>query len=325
MGAVRASRPIGRSLRLPIAALLVAATTLPAGCGLGEGERRGTAELLVTRDFGSVRLDQERRLSVGEGETAMKLLRKSSDVKTKYGGRFVDAIDGVRSGYRGSRRIRRDWFFYVNGIESSVGAAEARVHPGDRVWWDYHDWSGAMRVPAVVGSFSRPLNGTTEGGHNTVRVDCARGAGSSCDEVKQRLARAGASPRRARLGAGASKGVIRVVVGVWEEVKVDRVARRLGSGPGKSGVFARFRGRSRLELLSARGKVVRNVQSGGGLVAATRVGDARPVWVVAGADETGLERAVGIFRAGSLRYRFAVAATGRGEAALPVTGKEVRG
>ena len=49
-----------------------------------------------------------------------------------------------------------DWFFYVNGYWSPVGAGEAQVHPGDRIWWDYHDWTEAEHVPAVVGSWPSP-------------------------------------------------------------------------------------------------------------------------------------------------------------------------
>ena len=40
------------------------------------------------------------------------------------------------------------------------GAASTKVHPGDHIWWDRHDWSQTDHVPAVVGSFPEPfLNG----------------------------------------------------------------------------------------------------------------------------------------------------------------------
>ena len=48
---------------------------------------------------------------------------------------------------RGRRAGCRDWFFFVNGVESEVGAAEYELSPGDRVQWDYRDWDTAMRVP----------------------------------------------------------------------------------------------------------------------------------------------------------------------------------
>ena len=55
----------------------------------------------------------------------MRLLQRKYDVKTRYGGGFVQEIDGVAGGREDGRRV--DWFYYVNGIEATVGAAERRV------------------------------------------------------------------------------------------------------------------------------------------------------------------------------------------------------
>ena len=85
----------------------------------------------------------------------MRLLQRTFDVTTRFGGNFVQEIDGVSGGREAGRRV--DWFYYVNGIESSMGAGERKLYPGDRVWWDHHDWETAMRVPAVVGAFPEPF------------------------------------------------------------------------------------------------------------------------------------------------------------------------
>ena len=97
----------------------------------------------------------------------MRFLQRYAEVDTGYGGRFVDAIEGLRSGSR--RGERRDWFYYVNGIEADAGAAEREVAGSDRVWWDYRDWGAAMRVPAVVGSFPEPFLHGSEGKRFPVR------------------------------------------------------------------------------------------------------------------------------------------------------------
>ncbi|MER3410841.1 MAG: hypothetical protein C4306_12400, partial [Thermoleophilia bacterium] len=76
-----------------------------------------------------------------------------ADVETRYGGRFVQAIEGVK----GSLARRRDWFYFVNGIEADRGAAEYRVRPGDIIWWDYRSWASGMRQPVVVGAFPEPF------------------------------------------------------------------------------------------------------------------------------------------------------------------------
>ena len=120
----------------------------------------------------------------------MRLLQRKFEVETRYGGGFVQEIDGVGGGRRSGRPV--DWFFYVNGIEASTGAAARRLAPGDRVWWDHHDWGAAMRVPAVVGSFPAPFVSSSKGKRVPVRIDCGAGAQRACREVQKRLTDAGA-------------------------------------------------------------------------------------------------------------------------------------
>jgi hypothetical protein len=127
--------------------LLVAA--LLAGCG-GSGIP-GRATLWVTRDRGA---DVLLVRSVPSGLTVMQALRREADVGTSYGGRFVSSIEGVESDASG----RRDWFYFVNGVEADRGASEYRLHPGDVLWWDYRSWQGDdMRAPVVVGAFPEPF------------------------------------------------------------------------------------------------------------------------------------------------------------------------
>ena len=105
----------------------------------------------MTRDRGSVVVLET---TVPAGQTAMQALRSQAKVETRYGGRFVQSIDGV-SGERGGQR---DWFWFVNGLEGGTSAAEYRLRPGDVEWWDYRSWTGgAISVPVVVGAFPEPF------------------------------------------------------------------------------------------------------------------------------------------------------------------------
>ncbi len=251
-----------------------------------------------------------------KGETAIRILQRHGDADTRYGGRFVNAIEGIRSSSSGDSR--RDWFYYVNGIEADVGAAEKRLSPSDRVWWDYHDWSAAMRTPAVVGSFPEPFLHGEEGKRFPVRIDCAQDAAETCDRVADRLDAAGIAPSTTALGAPAGKEVLRVVVGEWPEVREDAAARQIEQGPARSGVFARFVAGPALELIDDRGHVRRQLRENAGLVAATRFEEQVPTWVVTGTDAAGVENAVRLLEESKLRNRFAVASDGTRELALPV-------
>lgn len=130
-------------------AAVAAAVALLAGCGSGGGHGRAT--LWVTRDEGKTVLLVR---SVPAGETALQALERETAISTRYGGRYVQAIDGVS----GSLTSRRDWFYFVNGIEADRGAAEYVLHAGDIEWWDFRDWGRVGEsVPVVVGAFPEPF------------------------------------------------------------------------------------------------------------------------------------------------------------------------
>jgi Domain of unknown function (DUF4430) len=136
-------------VRLKLLAVCAAAA-LSAGCGAGGG---GTAQVWITRDRGRHVVSMD---TVPAGLTAMQALDRVADVKTRYGGRFVQGIGGVQ----GSLSARRDWFYFVNGIEADRSAAELRLHVGDVEWWDLRSWAnGEMSVPVVVGAWPKPVDG----------------------------------------------------------------------------------------------------------------------------------------------------------------------
>jgi hypothetical protein len=290
-------------------ALLCAALAV-AGCGIGAGAEVGEVSLTVTRDYGRQAVLSIRERA-NESDTVMRLLDRHAELSTRYGGGFVRSIDGVSEAVDDGRRF--DWFFYVNGVESPVGAADFALRGGDAVWWDYRDWTSASRVPAVVGSWPQPFLSGYEGGEHPVSVEC-EGAGEACATVRRRLRAIGA-----RLGG--SEQAIRVLVGPWERLRGDRTAALLERGPQESGVFAGFqrrRGAWRLVGLTESGEPRRLLARGVGLVAATRRFDAPPVWLVTGADASGVAAAAALLDRPSLRDHYAVATEGEREVPLPL-------
>jgi hypothetical protein len=303
--------------------LLVLALLPFAGCGFGAGEETGDVTLTVTRDFGISELHENAdpvKSSVSEGDTVMRLLQRSYDVDTRYGGGFVQEIDGLAGGQENGRRA--DWFYYVNGIEASVGAAERRLSGGERVWWDHHEWEAAQRVPAVVGSFPEPFKSGTDGKRFPVRLVCQGNDERSCDEVESRLEDADiAQLTRATLEQSGGQEVLRVIVGRWADVRRDPVVRSLERGPESSGIYARptSTGDS-IVLLDGDGRPVRTLRAGGGLVAATSVEAQAPTWIVAGTDEVGLAAAAAALTEDRLEQHFAVAVDAGQDVPLPVSG-----
>jgi hypothetical protein len=136
---------------IPRLASLLVALLLLAGCGgSGSGGEQGDAQLWITRDRGATVLFEGK---VPAGLTVMQALKQKADVDTRYGGRFVQAIDGLE----GSLGAGRDWFFFVNGVSADRSAAEYRLHTGEVAWWDYRPWKGEREAVVVVGAFPEPF------------------------------------------------------------------------------------------------------------------------------------------------------------------------
>lgn len=290
---------------LALAALLLLAAGL-AGCGVGAGERDTGARVLVTRDFGTRQLGARIAQDLSSSETVMRLLERSFDVKTRYGGGFVQEIEGVSGGREDGRPV--DWFFYLNGVESEQGAAEVELNDGDRVWWDRHDWSGTPHIPAVVGQFPEPFAHGAEGKRFPVVLECADDAEAACDIVSKRLVAAGSIPGRQRLGTGVGGRTVRVLVGRWNDVGGDQALEQIDRGPQASGVYAVFieDGRT-LELYDAHGDPIQVLAAGAGLVAATRFEQQAPTWTITGTDAAGVMAAARALNERTLARRFAVA------------------
>ncbi len=299
---------------------VIACLALLSGCGLGAGEETdGPVTVTVSQGFGSERVAPVVEENAREGETVMRLLQRSFDVGTRFGGNFVHEIEGIAGGREGGRRV--DWFYYVNGIEASIGAGEKRLHPGDRVWFDHHDWEEAMRVPAVVGAFPEPFKSGTEGKKLPIRLVCLGPETRSCDEVETRLKDAGVR-NIARSNLESSPGeVLRILVGRWIEVRKDITARRLEEGPAVSGVFARpTPAGDEIALISPDGESEKTLGASSGLVAATTFEEEHPTWLVTGTDDVGVAAAAAALNEDQLRDHFALAiVAGRG-VPLPLEG-----
>jgi hypothetical protein len=298
-------------VRILATALALGATAV-AGCGLGPGKSTGDVDLTVSRDYGTKVLVQKQD-PIHESDTVFRVLDRNADVSTRYGGGFVQSINGLSGTTSGGRTS--DWFFYVNGIESPIGSAQYDLSGGDRVWWDYRDWTAAMRVPAVVGSWPEPFVHGFQGKLYGTSVQCA-GRQAPCDEVSARLRAAGANFP----GGGGSAGTVTIAVGPWSALRDQPVAGLLASGPASSGVFAHFVGTRKplLEVLNQQGQPAGSIGKGGGLIAALRQGDGPPTWVVTGTDAKGVIAAANLVGP-ALRNHYAVATQpGAGAIGVPV-------
>ncbi len=291
------------TVRVALAAALAALAA--AGCSVGTGAPETSLRLLVTENFGTTPLDERDTPKSSTSDTIMRLLQRNATVETRYGGGFVQAIDGRAGGRERGRPY--DWFFYVNGVESAEGAAAVKVRASDRIWWDRHDWGTTQRIPAVVGSFPEPFLHGYDGDRLPTRLECTEPRSPQCDTVGRRLAEVGVVAGKGGLQTSLTKETNRVIAGRYAAIRNDETVRNLENGPAASGVYARpARDGKTIDVLDPRGRVVRTLGPGSGLIAATRYEGGRPVWIVTGTDAAGVLAAAQALREGDLGGHFAL-------------------
>jgi hypothetical protein len=287
-----------RRLRLSLLASIVVIALI--GCGDAAGGSEGTVAVAVTRDFGARPVVSSPPVAIRGGTPVLDVVDRIAG--EREGTRTITSIEGVAGA----------WRLFVNGVRVD-DAKTAEVRPGDRIWLDLPAGPSAT---AVVGAFPEPFLHGVEGKRMPTRVECADPESTACDSVARRLGDLGIVAARGGLGAGVNDETIRVLVGTWTELRATRVnaVLRVDGGPARSGVFARFApGGRRLEVLRADGREAEDLGAGTGLVAATRIGDAGPVWLVTGTDAAGVEAAAGALDEATLTTKYALAiGEGRG-------------
>ena len=203
--------------------------------GRGARRRRPHRDPRLRRRGGS------RRRVAGEAteaDTVMRVLERNAEIETRYGGGFVQSIEGLEatSGRGGAARLvllrqRRR----VDGRRRRLPAARRRARSGGTT----ATGRTAMRVPAVVGSWPAavPARATTAGsgrsrssawacrrGLRTAVSGDSRGPGPRSRRCRARPHSGEPGPRRS-LGAGCAGTA---------------AAALIEDGPDASGVFARF-------------------------------------------------------------------------------------
>lgn len=302
--------------RIAATAIAIVCTIAVAGCGLGAGPGTKSVSLTVTRGFGSQQIAVVNRPRVPGSETVMRMLERSFTVGTRYGGGFVQSINGLAPA--GSDT---DWFYYVNGVLAPRGAANTSVHAGDRIWWDLHDYSATQNVPAVVGSFPEPFVHGVGGKRYPVTIECANDVGAACARVNAAMTADHVPAAPQLLGTGSGTDTLGIVIGTWKEISSQVGSKLIAYGPGASGVYARFTHRgTELALLNPRGQVAKTLGPGAGLIAATADNSSVPTWIITGTDTAGVLDAARALTPQALHNHFALAVDGATRLPVPVQG-----
>ena len=206
-------------------ALVVVALAGCGGFGPNAGSEPGAATIWVTENRGATLVGQGK---VHAGETLLRGLRSLARVQTRYGGRFVQAVDGVS----GDASAHRDWFWFVNGLLGDTSAAEYRLHAGDIGWWDYRDWGSDVRTEVVVGAFPEPFLHGYDGHVRPAAVRYAPRLRAGAERIATLIHAVSVAPLRTPAPANAN--VFELVTGTH---RFTAALRTPGSGPTGAVIF----------------------------------------------------------------------------------------
>jgi hypothetical protein len=288
-----------RSLTLIAAFLLVTATLCACSAQPSEKEADAiTVRVVATQNFGQELIFDE-TLEVLPGTSAMSALMEVAEVEVAYGGGFVNAINGVRSGYTGKDKTKTDWFFYVNGIQSNVGALDYELRDSDIQHWDFHNWSFHHFIPAIMGDFPQPFRNGYRGKTSSTIIVYSDGLKEDAESLERRLIRLGVSnvstKRTGEISEDEKESSNLILLGTMDNVFVSELNqnwKRLG--------FFSYSENGNLVVLDAEGEVAAKYDSGAGLIQATQnpwnpngIGACENVvWMVSGMDEAGVKDAL---------------------------------
>lgn len=288
---------IARRVTMPavVLVLLSILVMVVSGC-----ERRGqqapsadapSARILATAGFGAESLMDAR---VPPDQTVMRALRGATEVDTRYAGAFVSEMFGRRSDLSGGR----DWFLFVNGLLSPVGAKDVDLTAGDEVWWDFRDWAGLTDTWATVGQWPRPFIRPAPAVHaDPPLADALANAGAQLTDDES-------APWRVRVGA---TDAVAARDAAW---------RRAVDDPGSAGLTVTIRD-GRIAAYDGVAGKWRPVDAARALIAAVPTGiypDDGVLLVVAGLDEAAAHAAAERLAADPelVRGAYAVALDGDG-------------
>lgn len=265
------------------------------GCSTPSPITAGTVDLRVTKDFGKEDLFRK-SIELRARSSVMELLNNHLEVKTEYGGGFVNAINGLESGYTNKKnKEKADWFYFMNGIMTNVGATEYYPINGDVIWWDYHWWGDIPFTPAVIGSFPQPfINGYQGQNPGTLIL-----AGNNCEDLaqslKDALEKAGVEDvvvegYEEKLAADRSR--MTIVVALWEELSESKFWTGIQENRDKTGWFAEL-DKDVFYPLNKKAQRQGAYKEGVGAILSTGMGmgDSTPLWLLTGVDIKGLAEA----------------------------------
>lgn len=277
--------------------IVILSVTALSGCVHENGPQDGeVVNLLITGDYGANRLLQMQIPYKKDMDVLDVLTASGVEVETMYGGGFVKRIGNMVSEANGVSGIRKDWFYYINGIFADVGFSDYFPQPGENIWWDYHPWKMAQSIAAVIGAYPEPFVHGYRGEAKDTIIMYAQGNKEGAEKLKAGLEKLGVKKvvvQEPDRGKHAEHDNPMIIIGEWGQLREYKSLMDWSTNAVKNGAFVSF-GDDRLELYNYSGRMVRSTEDSAGVIAAIGEGsgDESPFWLVTGTNYEGLSYAL---------------------------------
>ena len=253
--------------------------------------------VVVTQNFGR-ELILEQKIESGSDTSAIDALQIVADVETKYGGYFVSSINGISSECEGESQSKKDWFFYINGIASNIGARDYILRDGDVEHWDFRAWSYHQFIPVIIGDFPQPFQSGYQNKLKPTLVVYEEAFPAEAETLVKKLEGYGVTEVSAvsygLLSNEAKENSNLIIIAVPHNILISE----LNNAHKKLGFYAYFE-QNTLISLDAEGNLSREFVKGCGLMQATQnpwnpkgIGSGENVvWVITGTDVNSVKSA----------------------------------
>ncbi|SHK28968.1 DUF4430 domain-containing protein [Paramaledivibacter caminithermalis] len=277
-----------------LACLLIIITLSLIGCSEKSASENGVVNVVVSKDFGKEKLE-DKNIDILDDVSVMEVMEENFDIETAYGGGFINAINGLKSGFTGVKDKRKtDWFYYVNGILAGVGAREYHLKPDDIVIWDYHDWSNNTYGSSIIGAY--PMNFINGHADNVLKTEIIYE--KNFEEESRKL-----------LGFLKERGLkdieIReldeeqledgqinsIVIGRWNDVSKLSYINHIYENGDKFGLF--FKAEKSIQALNEKGDISKEYERGAIITSVIKeYGLTGTIWLITGNDDNFIKKAV---------------------------------
>ncbi len=272
--------------------------------------------LRVSQNFGQDIIFNQ-AIPLKNDDDLLKIMQDNLELDTSYGGSFISGINGIKMK---SGAGRSDWFLYINGIASHTGLRDYVLNDKDEIYWDYHRWNPSSTNNAIIGAYPAPFLGGYRGNNNPTSILHDETSANLVYDLAASLEKLGVKVNLNNISAGI-KNEPTIVIGTWDNLVANQTLYDLNKGYKRNGMNVHFTSGG-LELLDYKGQVAgKGTDKSAVIVAWGRaLGDANPLWLIVGTDESGLQKAVNtlINNPENIQGLYGVAILPQGNIALPL-------